>query len=197
MRRVRTAPLIAVLTLALAAPAATAAPISISMVDDAFSPISQTVAQGGSVSWQNVGAAPHTATQDGPLALFNTGRVNSGATSSTVVVNAAGIYPYHCSFHPGMVGTLKVPVKVSPTSGTTATTFTVTVASQAAPSGFVYDVQRRIGTGSWSAYRTGVTSASVTFQAAAAGTYAFRSLLRKASTGAKSKPSPAKTVTVS
>jgi hypothetical protein len=42
-----------------------------------------------------------------------------------------------------------------------------------------------------------VTSASVTFQAAAAGTYAFRSLLRKVSTGAKSKPSPAKTVTVS
>jgi plastocyanin len=182
-----------VLAGATPAPAATR---TVSMVDFDFSPRTQRVAQGDTVRWQNSGVRTHTATQDAPLALFNTGSVAAGATSAGTVLVAAGAYPYHCAIHPSMVGSIKVPVKVAPLSGTTATTFTVTVAAQAAPSGFVYDVQRRIGTGSWTAWRTGIATASVTFRATTAGQYSFRAMLRRLSTGAKSRPSPAKTVTV-
>ena len=183
--------------------AVTAAPAgaltkTVDMVDFAFDPKGISVAQGDSVQWHNAGVRTHTATQDAPLAFFNTGNVNAGNTSAAKVLTAAGSYPYHCAIHPSMVGTVKVPVKVSPMMGTTSTVFTVTVASQAAPTGFVYDVQRRTGAdGSWTVYRRGVTAATVTFQATSAGSYSFRSILRRVSTGAKSRPSPAKTVTVS
>jgi hypothetical protein len=96
-----------------------------------------------------------------------------------------------------MVGKVKVPGMVSPTSGTTATVFTITVATVAAPSGFSYDVQMRIGSGSWATYKTGLATTTTTFQATSAGTYSFRSRLHRASTGGTSGFSPAKTVTVS
>ena len=49
----------------------------------------------------------------------------------------------------------------------------------------------------WAAWRTGVTTANQTFRPTSTGVYSFRSILRKVSTGAKSKPSPAKMATVS
>jgi plastocyanin len=187
---------LACLFLAVSAVPAGAATKTIGVVDFAFSPKGVTVAQGTTVNWQNTGTRTHTATQDS--AFFNTGNIAPGTTSAGKVLTAAGGYPYHCTLHPSMVGSVKVPVKVAPTSGTTATTFTITVATVAAPSGSVYDVQKRVGTdGTWAAYMTGVTTASVSFTATTAGTYFFRSTLRKVSTGAKTKPSPARSVTVS
>jgi plastocyanin len=195
MRRAALA-VLSCLFLAGSAVPAGAATKTIGVVDFAFSPKGVTVAQGTTVNWQNTGTRTHTATQD--AAFFNTGNIAPATTSAGKVLTAAGGYPYHCAIHPSMVGSVKVPVKVSPTSGTTATVFTITVASVAAPSGFVYDVQQKVGdTGSWAAWKTGVTTASVTFQATTAGTYFFRSTLRKVSTGAKTKPSPARSVTVS
>ena len=187
---------LACLFLAVSAVPAGAVTKTIAVVDFAFNPKGVSVAQGTTVNWQNTGTRTHTATQD--AAFFNTGNIAPGTTSAGKVLTAAGGYPYHCAIHPSMVGSVKVPVKVAPTTGTTATVFTITVASVAAPSGFVYDVQKRVGsTGTWAAYMTGVTTASVTFTATATGTYSFRSTLRKVSTGAKTKPSPAKSVTVS
>jgi len=186
---------LACLFLAVSAVPATAATKTISVVDFAFNPKGVSVSQGTTVNWQNTGTRTHTATQD--AAFFNTGNIAPGTTSAGKVLTAAGGYAYHCTIHPSMVGSVKVPVKVSATTGTTATVFTITVASVAAPSGFVYDVQQKVGTGSFTAWKTGVTTASVTFQATTAGTYSFRSTLRKVSTGAKTKPSPAKTITVS
>ena len=187
---------LACLFLAVSAAPAGAVTKTIAVVDFAFNPNGVSVAQGTTVNWQNTGTRTHTATQD--AAFFNTGNITPGTTSAGKVLTAAGGYPYHCTIHANMVGSVKVPVKVAPTTGTTATVFTITVASQAAASGFVYDVQRRVGsTGSWTAYMTGVTAAAITFHATTAGTYFFRSTLRKVSTGAKTKPSPAKSVTVS
>jgi plastocyanin len=195
-RRLATAALAALL-LGLSGLPALATTTTVTVVDFAFSPKAVTIRQGDAVQWQNTGVRTHTATQDAPLSLFATGNISPGTTSVAKVLTAAGGYPYHCSIHPTMVGSIKVPVKVAPTSGTTATVFTITAATRAAPSGFVYDVQEKVGdTGSWAAFETGVTTASVTFQATSAGSYAFRSLLRRVSTGAKSKPSPARTVTV-
>jgi plastocyanin len=195
MRRVAALLLACTFAAAVGLPA-NAATTTVSVVDFAFSPQSIKIAQGGTVRWMNTGSQTHTATQDAPLSLFDTGHIAPGTTSPGKVLASAGTYPYHCSIHPTMTGSIKVPVKVAPSSGTTATVFTITLATQAAPSGFAYDVQEKVGDGAWGAYQNGVTTASVTFTASSAGTYSFRSRLRNSSTGAKSKPSPGKKVTV-
>jgi plastocyanin len=196
MRRI-TLVVLAGLFLAVSVVPAAAVTKTVAVVDFAYNPQSQKITQGDTVVWQNTGTRTHTATQDAPLSLFNTGNIGPGTTSVGKTITAAGSYPYHCTIHPSMVGSIKVPIKVLPTTGTTATTFTVTIATQAAPTGFVYDVQQKIGAGAWAAWRTGVTTATTTFMATSAGTYAFRSMLRRVSTGAKSKPSPGKAITVS
>jgi hypothetical protein len=97
-----------------------------------------------------------------------------------------------------MTGKVKVPPTVSPTSGTTATTFTIRVATVVAPAGFVYDVQMKTGSGSFSSFKKSLTTATTTFHPSASGTYAFRSRLRDiGSTPGASGYSPAKTITVS
>ena len=53
-----------------------------------------------------------------------------------------------------MQGIIRVPIIVAPASGTTATTFTLTLTSALA-TGFTYDVQRRLGIGAWTTFPTG------------------------------------------
>jgi plastocyanin len=180
-------------TVLLAAPPASAATVSIG--DFFFSPTSVNVAQGGTVSWHNGGSATHTSTQNAPLSLWNTGNLASGSTSTAVALRAAGSYPYHCAIHSFMTGTVKVPIKVSPATGTTSTTFTITLTS-ATQTGFTYDVQMKVGSGSFTLWKSGVTTRTVTFKGAR-GTYMFRSRLHKTSNGATSGYSPAKTITIS
>lgn len=162
----------------------------------AFSPTPVIVAQGTSVTWHNLGASTHTSTGDSPLSLWATGNIANGGTSLAVVFRAAGGFTYHCSIHPQMTAAVRVPILVAPESGTTATTFKLTLAS-AVQSGFTYDVQRKIGTGAWTIYKTGVTTRTTTFKATAGGTYYFRSRLVRTSTHAFSKWSPMKHVVVS
>jgi plastocyanin len=71
-----------------------------------FSPDPATVNVGQRVAWRNSAGAIHTATQNG--GSFDTGSVNSGATSAAITMSAAGTFGYHCSLHPAMVGTLTV-----------------------------------------------------------------------------------------
>jgi plastocyanin len=178
--------------LGLAAPARAA---TVGIVDFAFSQSSVTVGQGQTVSWHNAGSFSHTSTQDASLSLWKTGTITPGTTSAPVTLRAAGTYPYHCSIHPSMTARVRVPILVSPSTGTGTTTFTITLAS-ALQSGFVYDVQRKIGSGSWSVWRSGVTTRTLTFNGTT-GTVRFRSRLRKLSNGATSLYSPAKAITIS
>jgi len=193
-----TTTLIAVgLALSTALPAE-AATFTITIVSrtQGFSPSIASHAQGTTFSWQNGDSITHTSTQDGPLALWNTGFINGGATKS-VTIASAGAYPYHCAIHPTMTGTVKVPIKLSATTGTTSTTFTITMATTAATGSFVYDVQERIGSGAWTNYMTGVTAKSVSFKPSTTGTFSFRSRLRNTSVAnAASGYSPKKTITV-
>ena len=71
-----------------------------------FSPDPAIVNVGQRVAWRNSAGAIHTATQNG--GSFDTGTLNSGATSAAVTMSAAGSFGYHCSLHPAMVGTLTV-----------------------------------------------------------------------------------------
>jgi plastocyanin len=87
-----------------------AADVTISMVGDrgaqSYSPNPTTVRVGQTVAWKNTDTTAHDATQD--ASRFATGVVGAGATSSPVTMSAAGTFTYHCTIHPGMVGTITV-----------------------------------------------------------------------------------------
>jgi plastocyanin len=91
-------------------PATGTADLVISILGDqggmSFSPATATLRVGQTVAWRNNDTDVHTATDNG--GRFNTGTVTRGATSAPIAMTAAGAFPYHCSFHPGMVATLTV-----------------------------------------------------------------------------------------
>jgi plastocyanin len=90
-------------------------PNASTLTNTAFSPDTVTVVIGvnNTVSWTNNDNVIHTVVGDSFGAL-NTGNISPGA-SATFTFGTAGTYPYHCSIHPGMVGT--VVVKGSAASG--------------------------------------------------------------------------------
>ena len=99
-----------------------AATTTVSVVDFAFSP--KTIKSRRATPCVAQHRYPHAYGDAGRPALGLLDRQHRpGATSAGKVLSAAGIYPYHCTIHPSMVGSIKVPVKVRPTSGTTATVF--------------------------------------------------------------------------
>jgi len=61
---------------------------------------------GQTIAWRNGDSITHTATQDS--GGFNTGSIAAGATSTATMMNTAGTFAYHCTLHPGMVGTINV-----------------------------------------------------------------------------------------
>ena len=71
-----------------------------------FSPASLTVKPGAGVTVTNQDSTAHTATADDGQS-FDTGTLDQGA-SQTISVSKPGSYPYHCSIHPFMHGTLVV-----------------------------------------------------------------------------------------
>jgi plastocyanin len=196
MRRVLVLTTVLASILLTALPAHAVAQVTIE--DFSFTPANLKVPQGTSVVWHydNSGTSHHTSSQNGPLALWNTGNLTPGQTSAAVPIQAAGTYPYHCMVHPFMTGKVIVPLQISPLSGTTSTTFTITL-SAASQAGFTMDVQKKVGTDAWKNWRTGVTTLSVTFKPTSTGSIRFRSRLHKTSNGATSGYSPVKAITVS
>ena len=71
----------------------------------AFNPDALDVAVGTTVTWTNTDSISHTSTSDG--AGWNSGSIAPRGQFSTTFSNA-GTFPYHCSIHPGMVGTIIV-----------------------------------------------------------------------------------------
>jgi plastocyanin len=72
----------------------------------AFAPNSVTVGNGASVAWTNADSASHTATADN--GSFDTGTIVAGTTSAPIPMDNSGTFTFHCSLHPGEVGTLIV-----------------------------------------------------------------------------------------
>jgi plastocyanin len=70
-----------------------------------FSPNPLNVAVGTTVTWMNNDVTTHNATADN--GLFATGSMPAGASAS-VKFSTAGSFVYHCTIHPGMVGTVNV-----------------------------------------------------------------------------------------
>jgi|SRR5215471_5032864 len=71
----------------------------------AFSPNPIAVKVGDSVKWTNNDSIPHTSTANN--GQWNSGILNPGQ-SFTMMFSAAGSFQYHCTIHPGMVGTVTV-----------------------------------------------------------------------------------------
>lgn len=198
MRRSTIAALVAVLAVVLSDVPAAAATKDISIVSTSagFDPEVIKGAMGTTFRWTNDDGVDHISTQDSPLRKWNTGVIEPNQSSSAVV-RWAGTYPYHCAIHPSMTGRVRVPIAVGPSSGTVDDTYTITAATENAPSGFVYDVQMKQGNGSWANFKRGLTSSSTAFDPDATGTYSFRSRLRKKSNGATSGWSIPRTIVVS
>lgn len=77
-----------------------------SIIDFEFDPATVSAKVGDVISWTNDGAAPHTATLDdhGACATAQLSPGQSGAIS----FDTAGTYPFHCSVHPTMKGTIEI-----------------------------------------------------------------------------------------
>ena len=71
-----------------------------------YNPSPVTMSVGQTIAWHNADSIAHTATGDG--GGFDTGNVGAGATSKAIMMNTAGTFTYHCTIHPGMVGTVTV-----------------------------------------------------------------------------------------
>lgn len=74
---------------------------------DAYLPNSLTISLAAqqSVKWRNADNIDHTATQDG--GGFDSGALGAAGTF-THTFDTPGIYAYHCTIHPSMVGTITV-----------------------------------------------------------------------------------------
>jgi plastocyanin len=87
------------------------ADVTISMVGDrgnqSFSPNPTTMRVGQTVAWKNNDSTTHNALEDAGE-RFASGNVSPGATSSPRTMSAAATFTYHCTIHPGMIGTLVV-----------------------------------------------------------------------------------------
>ena len=71
----------------------------------AYAPDDLNVAVGTTVTWMNTDSISHTSTSD--VNGWNSGIVAPGGQFS-FAFQAAGTFPYHCTIHPGMVGTVVV-----------------------------------------------------------------------------------------
>lgn len=91
-------------------PTGNGTPVSIAvgataLADKAYAPNPIVIATGGSVTWTNSDTVTHTSTAD--AGQWDSGRLAPGA-SFTHTFPTAGSYAYHCTLHPGMMGTVTV-----------------------------------------------------------------------------------------
>jgi len=64
-----------------------------------------TIAKGTTVRWTNNDTIAHTSTSD--TGVFSSGNLNAG-DHFDFTFQDSGTFPYHCTIHPGMVGTVVV-----------------------------------------------------------------------------------------
>jgi plastocyanin len=82
---------------------------NVTLQNFAFNPQNITIAVGDSVTWINKDSTNHTVTGDkvGSGDDFDSGSFGNGA-EFTHTFTQAGTYPYHCSIHTNMKGTVTV-----------------------------------------------------------------------------------------
>lgn len=79
--------------------------VQVKMVDMSFEPETVTVAAGGSITWVNEDSVSHNAVaEDGSWKT----EIFGGGNSVTLTFDTPGTYPYVCTLHPKMIGTVIV-----------------------------------------------------------------------------------------
>jgi plastocyanin len=71
-----------------------------------FSPAVVTVKVGQKIGWKNTDSTTHRMVDNG--GAFDSGSLGPGSASTIITMNTAGSFPYHCSIHPTMTGTITV-----------------------------------------------------------------------------------------
>lgn len=79
---------------------------SVGIADFAFSPSTLTIPAGDTVNWTNNGPSPHTVTSLSGSEL-NSGNLSSGS-GYLHVFGVANTFPYHCTIHTSMTGSVTV-----------------------------------------------------------------------------------------
>jgi CSLREA domain-containing protein len=78
---------------------------NVTIVDFLFLPSLMTIHVGATVVWENIDPVNHTATSDD--GVWDSGTIPPSG-SYQFQFTTVGTYPYHCSFHPNMTGTIIV-----------------------------------------------------------------------------------------
>ena len=191
----RRAGLTALILMLLSTTSASAATATVKMVNYYFTPRAQMVRLGNSVMWQNTSTRRHTAT---PSVNWSWAGVDvaAGTTSSAVSPTQAGGFTYFCSIHPTLMkGKIRVPITVSPTAGTTATFFNLTLGTLQAPGVSVHDIEVRLNGGAWQP-RAATAAPTISIFFTSTGTWGIRTRLRWQLGGATSGWSPITSVVV-
>ena len=180
--------LVAIAAIALSPLSAAAATHKVTAGLNWFTPSALAVPRGDQVRWSNVGdiTLKHNIRSQSPKGYF--GHVLREQTTWTFTFRTAGTFPYFCSLHDGMSGTITVPISVATLSGPVR--FRITVGSGSSSAPWKSQVQVRAPGSSTFKTITTTTAASVTYTPAKAGTYTFRSRVTNTSTGASSDWSP-------
>ncbi|VVB71113.1 Halocyanin [uncultured archaeon] len=79
---------------------------SIEISNFAFNPTSISIHSGDTVTWTNKDSVAHTVTSDSGSEL-NSDSLSNGASYSHTFTTP-GVYTYHCTFHPHMMGSITV-----------------------------------------------------------------------------------------
>ena len=170
-------------------PSLQAAGVTVEVVGTAFTPRVVKVPLGGTVTWR-FQEGPHTTTSD--QGFWSSGTMSSG-DSFPHTFESAGSYPYHCTVHPHMQGTVKVRIKAT---GSPSTGWKLRWATSKGTGGTTYDVQvRKPGSRKWRTLKSDVTRAATRYDPAAAGKHAVRARIND--NGQSSRWSPKKSLTVS
>ncbi len=204
IRLFRTALLIGFAVVLVMQSAASAATVGINIVSTpspgAFSPMTADLHPGDTAKWTNTTFNVHTTTGDAPLSFWDSGDLLHNQTFSKVFL-AAGHYTYHCTVHPTMTGVVHVGPVVTPSSGTTSTTFLIMWASGSIPSGYEEDlILKRPNSTRFAAWMVGQsgTEISHTFVPdAGTGKYVFAARIRQLVSGSPASDWAAVAVQVS
>jgi hypothetical protein len=152
---------------------------------------------GKQVEFDFLGPSTHSAVDSNGLGLINSGPRGPGEIY-LATLPGAGRYEYKDGYSSAH-GTVKLPLDITPSSGSVSTMFTVTWATGAPPAGFVYDIQiRRPGNTKYYQWKWGQTAPSATYvPTVGPGTYSFQARVTNSSTGIHSNWSTAFSITVS